>query len=151
MTDHTTPDASSSFSATITAPPSSTPSYSPAGPLPVLASQNSVLTSLEELWSGYSSDPLLSAYCVSSAWAFYTNQTVRTTTVSSAALLETSGSIYSSTFTLTETVDPTLTFNPPCCSSCSLDAHQVQLMYWPTPSPSGFTESTIVNSDGFTL
>lgn len=37
---------------------------------------------------------------------------------------------------------------PPCCASCSIFAHSVQIRYWPTPAPS--PPVTEVVEDGFT-
>lgn len=106
---------------------------------------------LERIFAGYSTDTLLSDYCVSSAWANYTAQVGVSTTITGSFV-----SVFNSTSTSASTYTTTLndqqfTFEPPCCSTCFIDASKVSLIYWPTPAPSGFTGSTVVDENGFTL
>ena len=52
----------------------------------------------------------------------------------------------SETFTFTKAYTPIA--QPPCCSSCSILAENVQIRYWPTPAPT--PAMTQLVQDGFT-
>ncbi|RFU24507.1 hypothetical protein B7463_g11831, partial [Scytalidium lignicola] len=150
----TTVVANSSVPASITpAPSSSTPSFSPASSfstVPIF--EGGELAVIEEYLTGYSTDPVLSAFCVSSAFANFTDQVPQTTTiVTSFPVSFVGSSVVFVTTTETEVPAPLPTFVSPCCSSCTLTGNTVQLIYWPTPAPSGFSGSTIVDDDGFTF
>ncbi|KAH8810982.1 hypothetical protein F5884DRAFT_263543 [Xylogone sp. PMI_703] len=134
--------------------PPTTASFSPAGPYPTDPTDlDGEVGGLEQLFTGYgSTDALLSQYCVSSAIANATNQPIITTTFTEAVQTTIGGTQTLISVVTTETgqFEP-ITFASPCCSSCTVLASKLQLIYWPTPAPSDFTGSTIVNSEGFTF
>lgn len=134
---------------TITPPPAlpTVPSSFPSG------EASSELSFLQSMFEGYSTNASLSDFCVSSAFGNFLAQPFTTTTLTDIVSPETtvSGSVIFTTLPdETETDAPSPTFQPPCCSSCTLEASRVTLFYWPTPAPAGFNGSVVVNDQGFT-
>lgn len=112
---------------------------------------------IQELFSGFNStDTSLFQFCVASLFSAFEASSQLTTATTTGTFTETfvtssSTHVITTTFTTTELQGFQTTIEPPCCSSCTVQANNVRLIYWPTPAPQGSNGSTSVNSNGFTL
>ena len=112
---------------------------------------------IQGLFSGFNStDTSLFQYCVASLFSAYESSSLLTTATTTETFTKTfvtssSTNIITTTFTTTQLQGFQSTIEPPCCSSCTVEANNVRLIYWPTPAPQGSNGSTSVNSNGFTL
>lgn len=145
-------------SATITSTPTSTiPSTFTALTTTAPAFGGGELGLIQELFSGFNStNTSLFQFCVASVFSAFEESSELTTATSTITTTDTFvthsvSNVVTTTFTTTQLQGFQTSIEPPCCSSCTVQANNVRLIYWPTPAPEGSNGSTSVNSNGFTL